>query len=118
MVPAPHKVLRHRRSHQTPQSSVEQEEVDTVPFIADAKPLLPRNEREVVPQFEHEMLQLPNQRFLEVGFRILVFQAEELEDERIADCVFRTLDFARNLRTLAAGALVRKTGDLPVQLPY
>jgi hypothetical protein len=49
-------------------SSMEEEQVNPVPLVSDAQPMLASDKREVTPEFQQKGLQLPYQGILKFGF--------------------------------------------------
>ena len=62
---------------------MEEHKVHPIPFRSDAQTLLTGNKGEVVAQFQQELFETLNERILELGFRVLVLQVQELKNERI-----------------------------------
>ena len=54
--------------HQTPQLAMEEEQIDAIPFIADAQASLPSDEREIAAEFQQEGFELLDQGFFEIAF--------------------------------------------------
>src|SRR5579863_4115485 len=75
--------------NQTSKPTVKEQEVHPVPFVTDPQTFLPGHEREIVAEFKQEMLKMTNQSIFEVGLRVFVAQAEELQNEWIADLLLR-----------------------------
>jgi len=70
---------------------MEEEQINSVPFRPDPQSLLSSHKREIAAQLEQELLQAFTQSVFEFGLRVLVFEVEELEDERVADLGIRLL---------------------------
>ena len=60
------------------QATMEEQQIDAIPLVANSQALLPSYEREVAPQFEEEMFEVANERVFKVRLGILVAKAEEL----------------------------------------
>jgi hypothetical protein len=60
---------------QTSQATVEKNEVHAVPFVIDAQAALAADKRKVVPQLQQKALKVADQRFLDIIFRVLIFEA-------------------------------------------
>ena len=71
------------------QSPMKEQEVYTVPLIADTKPTLPPDERKVAAQLKQERFELPDERGLEIRLRVFILEVEKLEDVRFLDLFFR-----------------------------
>jgi hypothetical protein len=48
-------------------SSMKEEQVDPIPLVSDAQPMLASDKREVTPKFQQECLQLSYQGILKFG---------------------------------------------------
>ncbi|MGC4106205.1 MAG: hypothetical protein QM753_07595 [Thermomicrobiales bacterium] len=70
---------------QAAEAAVEEEQVNTVPRVADTQAALPADEGEVAAEFEEEGLEVANEGLFQIGFRVLVLEPKELKDERILD---------------------------------
>jgi hypothetical protein len=46
---------------------MEQDEVDSVPLVADAKPALATDKREILPQLKEKRLELQDEGLLQLG---------------------------------------------------
>ena len=68
--------------YQTSQPPVKEQQVDPVPFVADAQTPLAAHEAEVTAQFQEEGLQVADERLFQIAFRVLVLEVEKFEDER------------------------------------
>jgi hypothetical protein len=55
-----------------PQFAVKEKKIDAIPFAADAQPALATDEGKVAAELEQEVLKVPQERFLEIAFGILV----------------------------------------------
>jgi len=77
--------------YQTPQTTVEEEEVNTIPLVADAQALLPGNEAEISSKLQEKGLQVPDKRLFQLAFGVLVLEAKEFQDIRVLD-LFRRPD--------------------------
>ena len=114
--------------HQAAQTTVEEQEVDPVPLVADSQTPLPADEGEVLAQLQQERLQVPDQSLFQVGLGVFVLQSQELQDERVLDLLLRRHRVFRSRRRSLAkhGGLVPREqrplvelrGNLPVELPY
>ena len=62
-----------------------EQQVHPVPLAANAEPLLPADETEVVSHLHQEGLQVADERFFKVALRVLVLEVEELQDEGVLD---------------------------------
>jgi len=60
------------------QAAVEEEQVHAIPLVADPQPALAGDEAEFVAEFAKELLQMLDERFLEIALGIFVFEPEEL----------------------------------------
>jgi len=69
--------------HQAPKPSMEEQEIDARPLVADARATLTTDECEIAPEFHQERLEMEHERRLEIGLGVLVFEAEELKDQRV-----------------------------------
>ena len=65
---------------QAPQAAMVEQEVDTIPCTADTKATLPTGEREISTEFKQKRLDLLDQRCFELGFGILIPEAEKLPE--------------------------------------
>src|SRR5213594_3294660 len=100
--------------------------VDGVPLVADPEAALAADEGEVAAEFEQEGLEVVDERFFQVVLGVLVLEAEELQDQRIAHLVVgREGITGRGLPAPGehgglvpgkGGALVELRGDLAVEL--
>jgi hypothetical protein len=70
--------------NQATQPPIEQQQIDAIPFRADAKAPLTCHKCEIVAEFQQESFQLSDQRVFEIRFRVLVLQIQEFEHKRIA----------------------------------
>lgn len=70
------------------QLSMKEEQIDSIPFVADAQPTLARDECEVTAEFDQEAFETTNQRLFQFRFRVFIFQAKEFEGEGIFDFSF------------------------------
>jgi hypothetical protein len=66
-------------------SSVKKHQVHPIPLRADSQTLLTGDEREIIAQLQEELFEAVDERILEVRFRILVLEIQELEHERVTD---------------------------------
>lgn len=69
----------------TPKPPVIQQQIHPSPRVADAKPPLPRHEREITPKLQQERLKVPDQRLLQFMLGVLILEIQELEHEGILD---------------------------------
>jgi len=78
----------------TTQEPVVKDKVEEVVIAIESEALLPGLEEEAFAQFEQELFQVIQNGGFEVGLRVSrpVFQAEEFEDERFFEEVFRRRD--------------------------
>lgn len=53
---------------------MKENEVDPVPLIPKTQPLLPRHKCEIVPKLQQEVLQVKNERFLQVALRVFILE--------------------------------------------
>lgn len=108
------------------QAAVKEDEIDAIPDAADSEAALAADEGEVAAQLQQEGLQVVAESILQIGFRVFVFEIEELEHERIAQGLVHGEGVA-GLRLRAflehggfvlgkQSALVEKGADLPVEL--
>src|SRR5271168_3185604 len=81
--------------HQTAEPTVKEEQVDAIPFLADAKPFLPADKCEVAAEFHQEIFQPADESFLKITLGVFIFQAEELEDVGIFNGLFGRYDILR-----------------------
>ena len=98
----------------------------SIPLVTDPEPALAPNEGEVTSELQEEGLQMVNEGLLEVILGVLVSEAEELEDEGVADLaisVFSILELRpgttgehRGLVPRQGCALVEPGRDLTVEL--
>ncbi len=65
------------------QAPMEEDQVDPIPLVIDAEPLLAADEGEVVAELQQEAFHVPDQGLLQLGFGVLVFQFEKLQHERV-----------------------------------
>src|SRR5712692_6903419 len=111
---------------QATQPTMEEEQVDPVPLVADPQPPLTTHEREVAAQLQQERFQLRDERGFQVGLGILILEREEFEEVGILDLLLRRERIVRRLRRSAAEhrrlvlgedrALVELAADLAVEL--
>src|SRR2546423_1798190 len=98
---------------------MKENQIDPIPFSADAQPLLPGDEGEVATQFQQKLLEAIDECILNVGLRVLVFKIEKLEDERISDVSVRRQCFILCRQgSASAGPLIGQSGDLAVELAH
>jgi hypothetical protein len=69
---------------------VEEQQVYTVPLIADAQALLAADESKVAAQFKQEVFEMADQGFLKITFRIFILKSQELKNIGIPDFFIRT----------------------------
>src|SRR5262249_23300453 len=106
--------------------SVKEDQVDPVPRIAHAQSSLSADEREVPAELEEEVLEVADERLLDLGLRIFVLQTEELEYERILDLLLwsnhvlgtRMLPLREHCDLVPGkgGALIEHRFDLTIEL--
>ena len=71
---------------QAPQTPMEEKEINSIPGITYAEPALAPDEGEIATELKEKGLQFGDQRRLELSLsRILILQAQELQNERILD---------------------------------
>src|ERR1700722_12498505 len=114
--------------HQTAEPTVKEEQVDAIPFLADAKPFLSADKCEVAAEFHQEILQPADESFLKITLGVFIFQTEEFEDVGIFNCLFRRYDVLRLLFCAAlkhdcllprqSGAFEEARRNLPVKLAH
>ena len=110
----------------TPKLAMKEQEINAIPFVADAQPFLAANEGEVAAEFQEEMFEVVDERVFEVGLGVFVFKAEKFENEGVFDLLFRGDDVRRdrlaaflehgNLVPGQGGALVELGGNLAIKL--
>ena len=64
---------------------MKEQQIDSVPFVADPQTPLSAHETEVSAQFQEEGLQTADQRFFQIAFGILILEVQEFEDEWVLD---------------------------------
>jgi hypothetical protein len=64
--------------------TVEENQINPIPFGADAQAFLSGDESEIAAQFQQELFETLDECAFELRFRILVLQIQELENEWIA----------------------------------
>jgi hypothetical protein len=111
---------------QAAEATVKEEEVDSIPLVADAEAALAADEGELAAELEQEGLEVVDERFLQVVLGILVLEAEELQDQRVAHLVVGREGITGlglpapgehgGLVPGKGGALVELRGDLSVEL--
>ena len=111
----------------TTQPPVKEQQVHPKPFVPDSQPLLSRDEREFVAEFEQKSFKVSNQGILQVALGVFILQIQEFENQRVADFFisrhsilrFGLFSFEQHhgfvLRQRCA--LVKLRVDLPVKLP-
>jgi hypothetical protein len=82
---------------QATKTAVIEEEIEVVRVRADLESLLPRDERESVSKFQHEVGQVFDQVRFEALLGLQGVAAQEIEDVRVLDGVFRRESPARSL---------------------
>src|SRR5665213_924186 len=94
--------------HQTTEPTVKEEQVNAIPFMADTKPFLPSDKREVTAKFHQKILKSADESFLKIALGVFIFQTQEFEDVGIFDCLFGRYDILRLLfcAALKHGCLV------------
>ena len=75
--------------HEATELAMEEQQIDPVPFVSDAKPTLSANESKIAAQLQKKSLEMQNERFFNLGLGIFVFESEELEHVRVFDFFFR-----------------------------
>jgi hypothetical protein len=110
----------HFHDDKAPQLPMEEKQINSVPFRPNPPSLLASHKRESAARFEQELLQAFNQRAFEFGLRVLVFEVEELEDERVSDLGIRIVALVLDGldRLCSPSSLVRDCRDLAIQLPH
>src|ERR1017187_3694967 len=103
--------------YESPKAAVEENQINPVPFGSDAQPFLSSDECDIVAQFQKKLLEALNESIFEFRLRIFVLQIQEFEDEGVSHMRVsgQSLLLGRT-GSCAAGSLVGKTGDLPVEL--
>jgi hypothetical protein len=106
--------------------TMEKEEVNSVPFVANPQTTLTTDKSEVAPQFQKKAFQLLDEGLLQVTLRVFILQAKEFKYERVfnfflwANCVPRYRDgaFSQKSSFVAgkSGAFVELTVYLPFEL--
>ena len=103
--------------NQTTEPAMKEEQVNPIPFSADAEPSLACNEREIVAELQKKFLELADEGTFEIRFRVFIFQVKEFQHKRIAD--LRVCgESARNGNRrgpLSTQTFICSTGDLSVQ---
>ena len=72
--------------HQAPEAAVEEQQIDAEPLVADAQAPLAADEGKVVSD-SAVSLEVRDERFLQIVLGILVLEIEELQDERVSNCL-------------------------------
>src|SRR3989338_9945138 len=72
-------------NHQTTQPAMKQQKIDPKPLFVDTKPPLPSDKSEIVTHLQEKCFQFTDNGFFHLGLRILVLQAQKLQDQRILD---------------------------------
>src|SRR5271157_2465464 len=108
------------------QAAVEEQQVNTIPLVADPQSLLTPHEGEVAAQFQQEVFELVDQGVFQVVLGVLVFEVEELQHERVFDLFLgreeiarlRHRPFAEHRRLVPGeqGPLIELAADLTVEL--
>ncbi len=80
--------------HEAAQQPVVEHEIDEEVVAVERDALLPRDEAEPLAQFEHELLEMVDDRLFQVAFAPVgtVGQTEEFENERILHNILRLAD--------------------------
>ena len=65
------------------QTAVEEEQIYAKPAVVNTQPPLPSHKSKVVTEFKKKIGQVLDQPFLQVGFRVFVFQVEKFEHKGI-----------------------------------
>lgn len=63
---------------------MKEDQINSIPFRPHPQPLLSSDKREIIAQFQQELLDAPDKRIFEFRFRIFIFEIQELENERIS----------------------------------
>ncbi len=94
--------------------------------MADPQAALPAHEGEIIAEFAKELLQMDRECFFEVGFRVFVFEAEELQNVGVFEFGFgRSFIVSDGARAFAqhrrfvpreSRSLVKLRSDLAVEL--
>ena len=113
--------------HEATELAMEEQQIDPIPFVSDAKPTLSANESKIAAQLQKKSLEMQNERFFNLGLGIFVFESEELEHVRVFDFFFRRNRVFRLCRSALAehfcfvsrqrGPLVEERIDLAIELP-
>ena len=108
--------------------AMEKEQIDPIPFVANAEAALTPDKSEIAAEFQKETLQVECERFFDFGFRVFVFESKKFEDVWVFDFFFRcdgvfafcSGAFLKDLRLVSRqrGALVKQRINLAVQLPH
>ncbi len=112
--------------HQGLQLSMEEDQVHPEPGVVEAKPPLAPHKREIIPHFQKEIGEMPDEGLLEFGFGVFVFQVQEFENEGVLDGFLRrgvTGSRRPNVQLegpafCAGGAFVESALNLAIQLAY
>src|SRR5882724_2205463 len=114
--------------HEASEPPVEEKQVDAEPGVIKAQSTLAPDERKVIPQLQQKIGQVPDKRVLKIRLRILVFQTEKFEHERIPNSLLGFDDVGRlwsngifqhrRFVLRQRRALVELAADLPVQLAH
>jgi len=67
------------------QLAMKKQQIDAIPFIADAEAALASDKSEIAAKFSQETFEMQNERFFNFGLGILIFEAEKFEHVRIFD---------------------------------
>ena len=113
---------------ETPKLAMEEQQIDAIPFVADAKATLASDKSEIAAELQKKTLEMQNQRFFDVGLGIFFLEPEELENVRVFDFFlgrervfgFCGSAFAEHFRFVPRkrGALVKQRIDLTVELTH
>jgi uncharacterized Rmd1/YagE family protein len=105
---------------------MEEHQVHPEPLVPDPQPLLSAYKRKFIAEFEQKGFEVPDERILQIAFRVFVLQVEKFQQQRIADFliggngVFRlwglTLEQHRRFVFRQRCALVKLRVDLAVKL--
>jgi len=65
------------------QLAMKKQQIDAIPFIADAEAALASDKSEIAAKFSQETFEMQNERFFNFRLGILIFEAEKFEHVRI-----------------------------------
>jgi hypothetical protein len=75
--------------YQATQYAVKEKQIHAIPLGINAESALPIHKCEIIAKFQQKFLQVLDESFLKVGFRVIVLEIQKLQNERIAhgfDC--------------------------------